>query len=421
MRGRELPGWYRRAGTVLAEPSDPRNHRRLILAALGVLVVVAVALRVDLLPFQSTDFLIFRRWYGRIDQLGIASFGHPISNYSPPYLYVLYVATILPLPAIVAIKGSMILFDFLLAGSVYRLVGVFRPARYAPALAAIATLFLPTVFLNSAFWAQIDATYTAFLVLSLHAALTGRGGRAWTYFGVAIAIKLQAVFFLPVLLFLAVTRIGWRRVWRGVLAFVVLTFPPVLFGRPVRSLLDVYLTQGTMFHHSLTLRAPSIYQWFPRWTYLYFNRAGVWMTAAAVLFVLVVGLVQRKFGQEELLVLSALVLVVVPFLLPHMHERYFYPAEILFLVLAFVVPRYAWVAVLMQVISFFTYSSFLFHRRPVPFAFLTLGVLVIICALSALYVRTGEVGRAGRHAQRRDPLQAGAGPAAEGVVLSRRS
>jgi Gpi18-like mannosyltransferase len=44
-----------------------------------------------------------------------------------------------------------------------------------------------------------------------------------------------------------------------------------------------------------------------------------------------------------------------PYLLPKMHERYFYPTDILSIIFAFYFPEYRWVAISVQLASFFSY------------------------------------------------------------------
>jgi hypothetical protein len=53
------------------------------------------------------------------------------------------------------------------------------------------------------------------------------------------------------------------------------------------------------------------------------------------------------------------VLIALPFLLPSMHDRYAYLADVATIVVAFVVPRSWPAALLMQVASFVAYASYL--------------------------------------------------------------
>ena len=73
------------------------------------------------------------------------------------------------------------------------------------------------------------------------------------------------------------------------------------------------------------------------------------------------------FDESQWLVTAALFSVLFPpFLLPGMHDRYYFAADVLSLVYAFYV-RGGWIpAFWMQVASGFSYLPFLFHWEPVP-------------------------------------------------------
>ena len=63
--------------------------------------------------------------------------------------------------------------------------------------------------------------------------------------------------------------------------------------------------------------------------------------------------------------LALLMAVGVPFLLPHMHDRYFYPADALSLALAFAMPALFPVAPLVEFASFLGYYAYLsFYFSP---------------------------------------------------------
>lgn len=368
--------------------SQPPSVEWAIYAGFAALLILAALVRFFLIHFQTLDYGVFSAWYDFIKAHGFHSFRYNFANYNFSYTFVLYLFSHLPISKIAAIKGSMIIFDFIQAFAVYKLVGLFRRDHYTPLLAGLASLYLPTIFINSAFWAQIDATYTSFLILSLYFGLKNNSRLAWLFFGIAFGYKLQAIFFLPALLFMTFKRINWYDFYWAVLSYMVVVFPPVLFGRSIVDVANTYFEQSKQFHGQLTLKAPNFYQWLPNTTYPYFNRAGFMLTAAAVIFAALVGLIYKKHSVRELLVFSSLMLFVVPFLMPQMHERYFYPAEVSALVLAFVYPAYSWVVVLMQLVTFFAYWPFLFGRPLVPLAVLPFGVLIIICGLSVLYMKT---------------------------------
>jgi len=71
---------------------------------------------------------------------------------------------------------------------------------------------------------------------------------------------------------------------------------------------------------------------------------------------------RRRFPLDprRILLLALVSTILAPFLLPRMHDRYFYPADNLSLVLAFFAPSYWYVALGYQIISSLVYALFLF-------------------------------------------------------------
>ena len=116
------------------------------------------------------------------------------------------------------------------------------------------------------------------------------------------------------------------------------------------------------------------------------------LTAAVVVLVVICALeyLRPRLKNGHMLVLATLFLFVVPFLLPQMHERYFYPAEVFSLLVAFAIPRFAWIAVSAQLVALFAYAPFLFRTRPgvatppIPLTLVAVAQLVTIVALCYL-------------------------------------
>ena len=369
------------------------NTKLVILGCFALLFLLSILVRKSLIDFQNADYNVFSSWYDFAKQHGIHSFkydyAHGFSNYNPPYTYFLYLSTLLPVSKIVAIKGILGFFDIILAISVYYVVKVFRPQSFLPLIAAIVTMFLPTVLITGVFWGQFDQLYVAFILFSLGAGLRNKSRWAWVFFGVAIAVKLQAIFFLPILVIMVFKKIYWHDLVWAVVSFLLLTLPPVLVGRSLSSLLSIYPDQAKVFNGQLTLNAPNMYQWFPNSAFNYLNMAGICATLAAIILVLIVTLQHKKFSNKELLVATTMMLYLVPFLLPAMHERYFFPAGIASLILAFAYPTRMFIgtAILAQVVTLFSYAPFLFAMTPLSLPILALAPLFIICALAAEYFK----------------------------------
>jgi hypothetical protein len=72
-------------------------------------------------------------------------------------------------------------------------------------------------------------------------------------------------------------------------------------------------------------------------------------------------------------------MLLIPLFLPKMHERYFYPADLLSLCLGFIEPTLFAVPIIIVGVSFLSYQPFLFERSYVPLLLLAI-VLVGLTA-----------------------------------------
>jgi Gpi18-like mannosyltransferase len=295
-------------------------------------------------------------------------------------------------------------------------------------LATGAVLLAPTVVLNSSAWAQCDAIYTAFCAGSLSSLLRRRPWPACTFFGLALAFKLQAVFFLPVLvLLLVVSRHRLRTLVAAPAAFLAALVPALLAGRSLSSQLAVYPAQisnssgaggtgglrpaaggpgwlgggggfgprggagggGTTSASSFTYNAPTPYAWLPADASMVWKYLGL-AVAVAVAVGFGVWLLRRRrpLSVPEMVLVAATATLVVPLLLPEMHERYFYLGEVLAIVAAVVVDRrFVAVALLMQVASTSTYLGYLANDPLVPLRFASM--LALAAAITAAAVLVG--------------------------------
>ena len=330
----------------------------------------ALAARIPLLPHQTQDYQnILSTWYGFFVANGyLRALQHDFYDYNPPYLYLLAgAAWLFPEgPDLVVIKALSIAFDFLLAYFVAKCVRQrYSGSDAAFLLAWTAALLAPAVLVNSALWAQADGVYTAFLVASLYWLRAGRSAPAFLAFGLSFAVKLQAVFLLPLFLWVSrKQRVEWR--YLGLAAFVYgATLLPAWFaGRPFYDLPLIYLGQVDHFR-SLSERAPHLWiwvsnDWYSFWPLFVALFGGVvWLVDFAV----------RKsravLTADRFWTLALLALLLAPYLLPKMHERYFYPAAVVAIVFAFCRPRYWPVPVVLGFASFGPYlGQFFFDWRP---------------------------------------------------------
>lgn len=175
--------------------------------SLGIILLFAIGILV-----RSDTSLVtidmsrhFFSWYRQLrDQGIIEALKESLSNYPPLYLYLLGLTTLTDslIPKVTAIKSIPIIADFLSAYFIYKIVRIKFQFGVKPIVAAGFFLILPTVFLNSAYWGQIESLYTLFLIASLLFILKERPVLGIIVFSLAFSIKIQSVFYGPFLVFL---------------------------------------------------------------------------------------------------------------------------------------------------------------------------------------------------------------------------
>jgi Gpi18-like mannosyltransferase len=329
-----------------------------------LLFVLSFFIRYKGLKFISWDLRnsLFP-WYEYMKKNGVwESLSQSFSNYTPPYLYLLGFATLTRsfLNRISAIKLISLVFDLYNAFIIYKILKLQYKRVYIPLLAGALAFLIPTAVLNSSFWAQSDSIYTAFLLTSFFFILRGQPFGCMLAFSLAFAFKLQAVFFLPFLLTLSLQKkLPWKYYLLIPAVYLVMMIPSGLAGRPWLDLLTIYLHQAQNYS-DWTLNAASLYVFIPVWV----------PKSASLIFLLVAGglvtgwmlLTIKKIDlthPTNLIHCALASTALVPFILPHMHDRYFYPAEIFSFVLAFYKPRLWFLPLFFQASALLVYDNYL--------------------------------------------------------------
>ena len=355
--------------------SERRSRRAGEIGLAAAVVSAAIAVRIPFLAHESIDFrFAFGFFYDFIAANGhFHSWLYDFAHYNPPYLYLLTAAAYFApsVPALFAVKGISFLGDFLLALFSYRCVRLRYPgSRTFPILAAGAVLLAPTVVINGARWGQFDAIHTAFLLACLHGLLSGREARAFAAFGLAFAVKAQAAFLAPFLYWLhAKKTITGRRFWLAPAVCLAALVPAWAAGRSLFDLLSIYVVQAG-FYAELNTEAPNLYRWISNDHYRWWP-VGVLLTLALVHGVRRLLESRRiEVTRETVVFLAVLSLLLTPFFLPKMHDRYFFPADVFSIVLAFYRPRLWYVPVVVGAASLTAYahSSFFYEEAPIGWA-----------------------------------------------------
>ena len=361
---------------------------------LVVLVMVFRGLCMNYETLDYQDFLAVWVDYFRKNG-GWSALKYSVGNYNVPYLYFLALFSYSDIPDLYLIKFLSIFFDLLLAWGVLRLVGLYREDTAAKLSAFFLTLFLPTVILNGACWGQCDSIYSAFAVWSVYFALSGKPIRSVAAIAAAFAFKLQAIFLMPVfLIFLYTKKIKWWQLGVFPLTYFIIVLPAVLTGRPFWDTITLYFSQTGSIGGGLNYNSSSIFAFATSET-----DAALWSTrgiafAFGFLTLVYVWLFTKrhKINDQTLLAACVLICVGVPWFLPHMHDRYFFLADILSLALALAVPALLPVPVLVSFASLLGYHAYLKMRYLLPMRYgaVALGMVLVLTALYMAYTMTSE-------------------------------
>ncbi len=359
-------------------------------------IILGLLIRYRLLPFTSLDFwLDLNNWYDKIRNLGLSALRADFSNYSPLYIYVLFIIHGLfpSLPNLLAVKFPSIFMDLVCASLAFGLIFSATRSKLRAAFACLSVFLAPTMIFNSAYWGQADVFYTSFLVLGVWLLISRRFSLAMLSYGVALAFKLQSVFLGPFIaaLFL-IGFIPWKKIFLIPIPYVISIVPAWIAGRPLPQLLMIFWNQAGTYKR-LTLNAASVYTWFSEDQYSLISKAGIFFAMGiCLLFIAFIFFRKRRIGNGEIVLLATVSVFLVPFFLPSMHERYFYPADVFSILLVFCYPELFLVPVFSQLSSFFTYQPFFTDKYVFPLSvisFLNLAAIVFLTrkAVFLLYLQ----------------------------------
>ena len=309
-------------------------------SVLGVLLLVALAVRLLLFPLQGLqgDIDTFISWFNAAANHGIRPFYSVVGtcDYPPFNVYIFWIGGSIAnalaafgVSAVNVVKLIPNLFDLATAALIFIFVRKqlsFKQALIATTLYA----FNPAVVFNSAVWGQFDAIYTFFLILSLMLALKSKPKSSAAVFAVAVLTKPQGIALLPLVAYLIYRKSGSRNLMFSAAVFAATIFVVILpfeWSNPVTFLSNTYFT--AYGHYQVTsVNAFNFWGLFGLWA----PDTGVYLlgwvlfgaSACLTIFVL-----HKRFGVsgDWLAMYSAFMLFFAFFMLPtRIHERYLFPA-----------------------------------------------------------------------------------------------
>jgi len=230
------------------------SKKQLILFVGAILGAFILRFLLIHLPGYERDIFWFKEWcFGAVNYGVTGIYANLWSDYPPGYFYLLkligliyrifyptlvegtyFLQFLLKLPAILADLGTAILIFFLIKEK-YK----FRIAY----LAMLIYAFNPAIFINSAWWGQVDSIMVFILLLSVSLLLKKKIRWSYVLLTIACLVKLQAMIFIPLILFITWRQKGLKAVIQGIgsamaTAFVVLL--PFIIKGNLESVVNVY-------------------------------------------------------------------------------------------------------------------------------------------------------------------------------------
>lgn len=370
-------------------------------SAILVLAVLSVMMRMIFLDLKFPDYTIcLEPWTAQLKEYGgFKGLAYEIGNYTPAYMHFLMIFSYFDIEPLYLIKALSIIFDFILAFSFITLLSK-QLNKQQKVMSFFVVLWLPTVITNSGVWGQCDAIYVSFILLAFACALRDislpvriRGKQiccletedfVMLFLGIAFSFKLQTIFVLPVLVTLYLQK-EWKLralLWIPVVYCITL-IPSFIAGRGVINMLTIYMRQTSDFKE-LNLVFPNIYSFWQ------FEQLGEQFSLFCILFC-GMGLVFMVYwfyhhkcviDGEWLCLYLAVSVMFITYLLPHMHDRYAYLAEIVLLIYVWKKNQKIWIPIAANLIAMASYmKTLLYFDYPgtdMLFALLRLIMMVIV-------------------------------------------
>ncbi len=401
------------AGSMAAYVHMEKPGRGKLLFVGGYMAVMMLA-RVSMLDFVTADYVSFlTRWVDIFREGGFAMLAENVGDYNLLYQYALLVIANTPLHDLYLIKLLTVIFDYALALVMMRAAEEYASeAAGLPVLCAV--LALPTVLLDGACWGQCDSVYVFFIILSLYLLARNRPTGSAASLAIAFAFKLQTIFFFPVVLLgLIHKRYNWKHALTFFAAYFVTLIPAMLAGRTLLSAVSVYANQSLgQYYDRLSYNAPNLYLFFPmmefassqEFTWMRYipgidgaatnpyltepmmmalQNAALYACVALVLVAVLYWLIHfREVTPDMTLDLALFFAIFLPFVMPKIHERYFFLADMLSVLYAARHRNRRFMPLLVAGASFMSYVPYLMRQRPIDERWLALMMLLALVVVS---------------------------------------
>lgn len=359
---------------------------------LAALIGIALLLRWQLYPFVSPEYQQLSGFLEAANQSeapGGNELAALLGIFPPVYLFLINILSLLlsqEAALLLMVKLIPWVFEAICAVYLYKLVRLRYPAGHAPLYTVLGLLFAPSVVMSGSFQGRPDILAVTALAACLYYLVTGRTGRAWLAYSLAVALQPQALFLIPLLVALMARR---RLPWWGIMlvpAVFLASLVPLWWwmGGQVRLLALAAYPLGWMsglLYPTLSIDAwapaeiPIVFYWFG----LIFGAGALVVLALAAVESARVLRVERQV--EWVLLLAVISLLAGLYLFPGTQAGGFLPVDVLSIPLAFFVPGLFYLPFVMAFLSTHARLAELFNIEIIPLLYLSfvpLGLILIL-------------------------------------------
>lgn len=378
-----------------------RGLNRMDLCYLAALTLIGLGIRVILRVVITDDWLMYwDPWISDLKEMGFPYLATDRYDYTPTFVYILWAISRLSINPMTAYKGLHCVLDFVAAGILGKMIWKVTGSKHKGILSYGLFLIVPTIWANSALWAQCDIIFMTFLLLCFYYLFEDRPCKAMFFYGMAFVFKLQSLFIFPFLVILWVNKkVDLKHfLWIPALYFLSIV-PAWIAGRPLMDLINIYMAQGAQDVWSLSIKWPNIYQIIGNQFFLLeYASAGTWLILG-ILMIILYAMAQKRYRitNEFIVQIALFFAILTPWFLPHMHERYGCVADILAIIYAMMNTKKFYFPLVQILVSFNSYMAYLSHLgsdEPTIYygvwAFAELGLLVLVGLDIWHYMRNPE-------------------------------
>lgn len=364
-----------------------------------MIICLGFIIKLSMFPVKLGDYNVYLKpWIDFIKSNGYSSsLKYNFYNYTPSYIYILIAIAKIGFNPLYSIKIVSIFFEYLLAYFIGKTVCL----KYKNNLTIWITLaiipLIPSLLINGALWGQCDSIYSAFVVGSIYYYFKNKQFISLLFLGLAFAFKIQTVFIFPLYLVLLLRgKINWYYFLLIPIIYFISILPTWLYGRSLTELFTIYLFQSS-YYQALTIFFPNLYIWISDSYYQLIKYSGC-LFAFLFVFFACIYLSKKKFyfTFENYVKLAFLSVIITPFILPGMHERYLYLGDVMAVLYFFVVKKNIHLSLGIILVSFYSYLCCSRLQKILPlwpafYLYLLIIILTVRDLLESLKDKTAQI------------------------------